>query len=362
MGVNVLTGLPGAVGAVAAQVGNVAAAASSDAAAGNFAALLSGELQSLLGSTGAISGKSALADRADSGKSGQTDEDTATDAPIDPALIAALSGNPAIQPTIATTAGTVRSPALSELAGKSPVRDDARAASLLDDQTAPRQATTEKDTGLASAFSNALEKLASGATANGQAAGSLVRNEAANIAAETNAATPLTGLANAADMVAAGRQVQEAAQQARQTSVSPHIQTPAWPQHFGEKLVWLAKNDQQSAQISINPPQLGPVQVTINLSGDQATLAFASPHAEVRQAIESAMPQLKDMLSAAGINLGQSNVGANLSQNTPENPFQSANGTRFTGENAILPGNEKEATAGAGHVLQRGRGLVDLFA
>lgn len=359
MGVNVLSGLPGALATAVAQVGNATAATSTDGVTGNFAALLSGELQSLLGSTGAASGKSLLVDTTDSGKPGLIDEEAATDTPLDPALIAALSGNPAIQPAIVTNAGTVRPPALSELNGKSLISGDEPATSLLDEQLEAGKATTVRDTGLATAFSNALEKASSSATA--QAPGGLVRNEAANIAAETNAATPPAGWVNGTEAMAAGRQVQDSAQ-TRQTSVSPHIQTPAWPQHFGEKVVWLAKNDQQSAQININPPQLGPVQITINLSGDQASLAFASPHAEVRQAIESAMPQLKDMLSAAGINLGQSNVGANLSQNTPENPFQSANGTRFTGENAILPGNEKEATAGAGHVLQRGRGLVDLFA
>lgn len=358
MGVNVLSGLPGAVATAVAQAGNAAAATSTDGLPGNFAALLSGELQSLLGSTGADSGKSLLVDTPTSGKPGLTDEE-ATDTPLDPALIAALGGNPAIQPAIVTPPGTVRPEALSDLTGKKPISNDEHAASLIDGQLETSKATTGRDSGLATAFSNALEKASSGVAS--QAAGGLVRNEAANIAAETNAATPPAGWINGSEAMAAGRQVQDTAH-SRQTSVSPHIQTPAWPQHFGEKIVWLAKNDQQSAQININPPQLGPVQITINLSGDQASLAFASPHAEVRQAIESAMPQLKDMLSAAGINLGQSNVGANLNQNAPENPFQSANGARFTGENAILPGNEKEATAGASHVLQRGRGLVDLFA
>ena len=146
------------------------------------------------------------------------------------------------------------------------------------------------------------------------------------------------------------------------TTVDTHLHEASWPHQFGEKIVWLARNDQQSAQININPPQLGPVQITVSLNGDQATLAFASPHAEVRQAIESAMPQLKEMLSTAGINLGQSNVGANMGQNNPETPFQSANGTRLANENAILPANDIAAGAGSTPALQRGRGLVDLFA
>jgi hypothetical protein len=75
-----------------------------------------------------------------------------------------------------------------------------------------------------------------------------------------------------------------------QTRISTPLHAEAWPQQFGEKVVWMAKNDQQTAQININPPQLGPVQITLSLSGDQATAVFASPHAEVRQAIESSLP------------------------------------------------------------------------
>jgi len=124
----------------------------------------------------------------------------------------------------------------------------------------------------------------------------------------------------------------------------------------------MAKNDQQSAQITINPPQLGPIQISLNMNGDQATLAFASPHAEVRHAIESALPQLKEMLLSSGINLGQSNIGANLGQQQPENPFRQADGARSRDETAILPASEKVTSSGTNPLLNRGRGLVDLFA
>jgi flagellar hook-length control protein FliK len=145
-------------------------------------------------------------------------------------------------------------------------------------------------------------------------------------------------------------------------AVSAPLHSDVWPQQFGEKVVWLAKNDQQTAQINITPPQLGPVQITLNLSGDQATVAFASPHAEVRQAIESSMPQLKEMLSAAGISLGDTNVGANMAQQNPNNPFPSPNKNQSALENAILPANDNAPNTGIAQVLHKGRGLVDLFA
>jgi len=145
-------------------------------------------------------------------------------------------------------------------------------------------------------------------------------------------------------------------------TINTPLQNSAWAQDFNNHIVWMAKNDQQVAQINISPAQLGPVQITLNLNGDQASLSFASPHAEVRKAIEDAMPNLREMLSSTGISLGQSNVGAQLPQQQRESAAQFANGSRSTGENAILPADSRSGSTSSGLPIQRGRGFVDLFA
>jgi flagellar hook-length control protein FliK len=187
-------------------------------------------------------------------------------------------------------------------------------------------------------------------------------NETAIFAAEGNPGeTSNASLASLASGNLAIKQSREGLS-TDQSGIHTHLRESSWSQQFGEKIVWLAKNDQQSAQININPPELGPVQITLNLSGDQAKVTFASPHMEVRQAIENSLPQLKEMLSSAGINLGQTNVGANLAQQNPDNPYQNANGKHLADENAILPANDKALNVTTSSVLQKGRGLVDLFA
>ncbi|EKE18186.1 MAG: hypothetical protein ACD_10C00096G0001 [uncultured bacterium] len=191
-------------------------------------------------------------------------------------------------------------------------------------------------------------------------------NETAKFAGEINTVettSPTQSASTSASTIATPLAKLSQAAPTDQANIHSHLRESTWTQEFGEKVVWLAKNDQQSARININPPELGPVQITLSLNGDQAKIAFSSPHAEVRQAIESAMPQLKEMLSSSGINLGQSNVGANLSQQTPDNPYQAANAKHLADENAILPANDRAALSQSSSlVLQRGRGLVDLFA
>ncbi|MDP3539403.1 MAG: flagellar hook-length control protein FliK [Azonexus sp.] len=324
---------------------------------GDFAALLFGELQNLLPLGQKQSGQAIAASLDKALERGSTDSQDGALSVVDPATIAALIGNAQMQPAMQTRG-------MESLTSGVDQTKNAKL-SLADEQSGLTGAERAAAKALTGNLPGALEKFA---LANNplQGAASTLRSEAANIAAEatTTAAEPNpSSTANSLSSLVSGRQNAEAPRTVQQPNVSTHLHESSWPQQFGEKIVWLAKNDQQSAQININPPQLGPIQITLNLSGDQATLAFASPHAEVRQAIESSLPQLKEMLSSAGINLGQSNVGANLSQRNPDNPFQTANGNRSANENAILPANDKVANGLSNSpALHRGRGLVDLFA
>lgn len=340
MGISVVSTVSASAGVTAA-----AAAAPSTAATGgegipgDFAALLFGELKNLL-------------PKASTETTAELEDPQSAASTVDPAAIAALIGNAQQAPDPAIRSTGAIDAALEKGAGMQPATADKDSRKLLD--------VRERGTAGLSETTKASEKSALAAT---QSFNRLLPNEAANIAADaapvdaspTTPSNPLGGLAN-------GRPLQDAAAPSPPPGIAAHLNENAWPKQFGDKVVWMAKNDQQSAQISINPPQLGPIQITLNLSGDQATLAFASPHAEVRQAIESALPQLKEMLSSAGINLGQSNVGANLSQQNQEHAFSGANGNRSANENAILPANEKAASIAGSAVIHRGRGMVDLFA
>ena len=187
--------------------------------------------------------------------------------------------------------------------------------------------------------------------------------ETANIAVEAGPNTPgNASFASTLNALTATRAAEE-----NKTSAQAHIPisvgAPGWGQALGDKVIWAARNDVQTAQISINPPQLGPMQISLSLSGDQATAVFASAHGEVRQAIEAAMPQLREMLSASGITLGDASVGAQLPQQQQrDTQNQFANGNRSAGENAILPADGSHETIVTAAPIQRGRGLVDLFA
>jgi flagellar hook-length control protein FliK len=100
------------------------------------------------------------------------------------------------------------------------------------------------------------------------------------------------------------------------TPASEHIParlgTTAWDNQVSQKVVWMVGGMDQSATLTLNPPDLGPVQVVLNVNNDQATVAFSSATPEVRAALENAMPRLRDMLGEAGVTLGEASVSANM--------------------------------------------------
>lgn len=147
------------------------------------------------------------------------------------------------------------------------------------------------------------------------------------------------------------------------THVATPVRDPNWAADFSQKVVWVASQEKQSAHLTLNPPQLGPLEVTISVNKDQTTATFSSPHSEVRQAIENAMPQLRDAFAAAGIQLGQANVNSeSFRQQQPQDNQQRPNQNRGNGDNGILAGDSDSDNIIATTPIRRSLSQVDTFA
>jgi len=91
----------------------------------------------------------------------------------------------------------------------------------------------------------------------------------------------------------------------------PAIAAPHWGQALGQRLVTLARQEgeRHHAELRLDPPELGPLHVTLSVTDGVAHAAFVSPHAQVRHSVEAALEQLQATLAQAGIALGQTHVG-----------------------------------------------------
>ena len=120
-------------------------------------------------------------------------------------------------------------------------------------------------------------------------------------ASSTNNSTPNLPLQTTAPQEAAARPLPT-------TSIEVPFRQPGWGQALSERVVWVVNQKLQGAEIKLNPPQLGPIEVRIQMHQDQAQVSFTAHHASVREALEAALPRLREMFAANGLDLGDVNV------------------------------------------------------
>lgn len=140
------------------------------------------------------------------------------------------------------------------------------------------------------------------------------------------------------------------------------VQTTEWNHDFGQKIVWMATHDKQSAQITLNPEQMGPIEVSLSVDKGNVTASFASSSADVREAIETALPRLREMFASAGIELGQANVSAESFKQSTTDQGSHSNRSPGSSGNGILATSTAASTTTGIYATRQGNGLVDIFA
>jgi flagellar hook-length control protein FliK len=153
--------------------------------------------------------------------------------------------------------------------------------------------------------------------------------------------------------------------QATQAVINTPVTDQAWGNEFNQKITWMASQHEQTAELHLNPPNLGPLDVVLKVSGDQATALFTSPHAAVRDAVQQALPQLRDMLAGNGITLGN----ATVSDQSPKdqqawqaNQQQKGNGGSAGKIDATVATGGITTSGSAVSLGSRHQGMVDTFA
>ena len=139
-------------------------------------------------------------------------------------------------------------------------------------------------------------------------------------------------------------------------------QHPQWGQQVGDRLHWMIGQGLQQAEIRLNPPELGSLEIRIKLQGDQASVHFTSPHGAVRDAIDTAMPRLREMLEHSGLNLADVNVSSQSPGQHGEHARQMAGGG---GGHAAQTGDasgQDDMLSVAPTRTQSGLGMLDVYA
>jgi flagellar hook-length control protein FliK len=97
--------------------------------------------------------------------------------------------------------------------------------------------------------------------------------------------------------------------------IAPHVGAPGWSEAMGQRMVMMASDRIQHAELRLNPEGLGPLQVVLSLDQGAADVQFLAHDAQVREALQSALPKLQEMLASAGFSLDKVSVDSGSARN-----------------------------------------------
>ncbi len=187
------------------------------------------------------------------------------------------------------------------------------------------------------------------------------RQEAASFAAGEEAAVtiePTAGDGMAALLQNAGARAAENRElrgDVPEFTLRTPVQHPDFSQALGERLTWLVRQDVQQARIQLEPAELGPLEISLSIKDDQASVTISAQHPLTREVLEADSQRLRAMLGDSGFTMVDVNVSQGWRQH--QDGERAAAGVGGAAEPAI-----DQAAAEQGALPRRGRGLIDHYA
>lgn len=142
-----------------------------------------------------------------------------------------------------------------------------------------------------------------------------------------------------------------------------NIHKPEGQQQLNEKIRWMVNARNTMAEIRLDPPELGSMQVRVNVSGDAASVSFVVQSQQAKDALAEAMPRLRDMLSEQGIELGDAQVRKdNSSGNESGQQFANNSSTSTGAQNSANSDGMDESAAIEQSITREMKGGIDYYA
>ena len=88
-----------------------------------------------------------------------------------------------------------------------------------------------------------------------------------------------------------------------QMPVSISFGKPEWAGMVAERSAMMAAQKLSFAELQLDPPELGPLQVRVQVQNDQVSVSFVSGNAGVREALDQTATRLRELCDQQGLNL-----------------------------------------------------------
>lgn len=101
--------------------------------------------------------------------------------------------------------------------------------------------------------------------------------------------------------------------------LSQPIGTPEWQQSLSQQIQYFIREGVHHAELRLRPEVLGPIQISLRVSHEQVEMSFIAHHLQTREALDNALPALRQSLSESGLQLTESQV--NEEKSDASHPF-----------------------------------------
>tara|TARA_R110002050_G_scaffold268113_1_gene409971 strand:- start:19876 stop:21270 length:1395 start_codon:yes stop_codon:yes gene_type:complete len=91
-------------------------------------------------------------------------------------------------------------------------------------------------------------------------------------------------------------------------NLQPALHSEAWSRVLSSRVIWMAREGVQQASLKLNPANMGPVEVKLHMHNEQANISFIAQHAATRDALEQALPRLRESFQENGMELAHADV------------------------------------------------------
>jgi len=91
-------------------------------------------------------------------------------------------------------------------------------------------------------------------------------------------------------------------------NLQPALHSEAWSRVLSSRVIWMAREGVQQASLKLNPANMGPVEVKLHMHNEQANISFIAQNAATRDALEQALPRLRESFQENGMELAHADV------------------------------------------------------
>lgn len=145
-------------------------------------------------------------------------------------------------------------------------------------------------------------------------------------------------------------------------SVSTSVGQAGWANELGQRVAWLAQGELKEAQLQLHPRSLGPVEVRIAYGHEQQlNVSFSAANPLAREALDAALPRLREMFEQQGLNLADANISQHSFADQQHQESGEGDASSHSGNWSVETESLSEQAMLSNSLLM-GNGMLDAYA